>query len=46
MTEKNRKREQAKKYRCWFNCKMGTITFRSKKYPSRQQRKKVTADVY
>jgi len=40
MTDKNRKKEQAKKNRVWFPMNTGTITHKSKKHKSRQENKK------
>ena len=40
MNEKNKKKEQAKKNRIWFDMNMGTVTHKDKKHPSRQENKK------
>ena len=40
MTDKNRKKEQAKKNRVWFPMNTGTITHKDKKHKSRQENKR------
>ena len=40
MVEKNRKKELAKKNRVWYNMNTGTRTFKSAKYPTREENKK------
>ena len=40
MTEKNNKKEQAKKNRVWFPMNLGTATHKSKKHKTRQENKK------
>ena len=40
MTDKNRKKEQAKQNRVWFPMNLGTISHKSKKHKSRQENKK------
>ena len=40
MIEKNRKKELAKKNRVWFNMNTGTRSFKSAKYPTREEIKK------
>lgn len=39
MTEKNRKKAEAKKQRVYFDMNMGTRSHKSAKYPSRQAKK-------
>ena len=40
MVEKNRKKEQAKRQRVYFNMNTGTRIHKDSKHPSRQDRKK------
>lgn len=42
MTEKNRKKKEARKYRVFFSGKLGTQIHESEKHPNREKIKKET----
>lgn len=45
MLEKNIKKQQAKKYRVWFDGKMGILDHESVRHPNRQTVKKDTRKI-